>query len=494
MRNRLIIFLLAAVCGASCTDAYGQKWLKKLGKALDTATQILGTDDSKSTSSDAEMTTLAGGMRQTSIPGVSMKITKVEYWGKNVKVRFLMQNTSSDDVVFDPHDIKKAYDANGKDYSVDVAMGSDYVNFGGYSIPAGVSVKGFFEIKEVSRTVKNFKQLKASGNVRVNGKSEGFDYRLENFTVEEPEKNTNADNATCSLPSMYFSVLGCERDGQTVALNMTLKNLNEKAYTIFLNRTEIYDESGNSYNAKIMVNGSETGNYSKIKMEPGIPVNVVALIQNVSSSVSRLALARVTFSNDYYFEVKNQAITATSSSVVSEDAYPIGKADLPMWDLTGKVSKCVWEYAYLTRTYHFSNVGKWTKLDEQAITAQFKDFKRNTRGQITYYSGGDYDYIFSEAYTYNSAGRLTMHTYESPEQKTVTTYTLDDNGRVLGYVEDDEVFENDMSDLTPGKTHTVVSYTYPASSIDAKGNWTKRVAKTDKGDTWTETRTISYYQ
>lgn len=501
MRNRLIICLLAAICGAGCTDAYGQKWLKKLGKALDTANQILGGDNSTSTSSDAGMTTLAGGMKQTSIPGVSMKITKVEYWGKNVKVRFLMQNTSSGDVSFSPDNIRKAYDANGRDYDVNVVMGNDYVPFGGYNIPAGVSVKGFFEIKEVSRTVKNFKQLKASGHIMVNGKFNTFDYRLENFTVAEPEKNTNVDNATCTLPSMYLSVLGCIRDGNTVALCMTLKNLNENAYTIFLNGTEIYDEAGNSYDAKMMVNGSETGHYSNIKLEPGIPVNVVALIQNVSTSVSRLSLARVTFSNDYHFEVKNQAITTaaaqstatSSSSVVSEKAYPLGAADLAMWDLTGKVSKCVWNYASVTRTYNFSTVGKWTKLDGQTITTQFKGFKRNTRGQITYYSGGDYDYTFSEAYAYNTSGRLTKKTYEDPEQKTVTTYTLDAKGRVLGYVEDDEVFENDMSDLPPGKTRTVVSYTYPASSIDAKGNWTKRVAKTNEGYTWTETRTISYY-
>ncbi|MCM1108201.1 MAG: hypothetical protein NC388_03970 [Clostridium sp.] len=140
---------------------------------------------------------------------------------------------------------------------------------------------------------------------------QNFTYSLSNVPVSESAKNTNVDNAVCTLPTMFFTFKSCKRSGNDVELKMTLKNTTERAYSISLNGgSRFYDEDGNTY-APVFSSGQQMSYGNTLTLEPNIPVSVTATIKNVPSSITSLSQARVKFNNDeYYFEVKNQAISA----------------------------------------------------------------------------------------------------------------------------------------------------------------------------------------
>lgn len=68
MKNRFIICLLTCVCGAGCTNAYAQKWLKNLGKVLDKVVEASsGTEKTENTSGN-NTTTSSSPTASTSTP------------------------------------------------------------------------------------------------------------------------------------------------------------------------------------------------------------------------------------------------------------------------------------------------------------------------------------------------------------------------------------------------------------------------------------------
>ena len=88
-------------------------------------------------------------------------------------------------------------------------------------------------------------------------------------------------------------------------------------------------------------------------------------------------------------------------------------------------------------------------------------------------------------FTYNAKGKLAKHTYEDAGMSIVTTFAYGTDGNVSSTI-------SKIEDYNTEKTSTIkVSYTVQAK--DAKGNWTKRLARRTNGSSWVETRTITYY-
>lgn len=339
MNNRLAVCLLALACGAGSTDVYAQKWLKNLGKALDTTVKVLGGDEAKETK-EAEKTAPAtklsnadkapagrtvtpaantvpagnGSCTQTAgIPGMTTKVTRVEHWGEHVLVRFVIQNSLEYEYTTFMDGKSVAYDADGNTYDVWMSVGGRDglgMSSSGFALPTGVPVKGFIQIRNVPARVKQFSQIQLGGRAEQKDGRKEFVYTLENITVADPVKNTNADNAVCSLPNMFLSFQSCQRMGNDVVLKFSLKNQTEVAYGISMQNSTFYDEEGNTYEPVLKAPGLSFGNMT---LQPNIPAVVTATIKNVPSSVTSLSQARVKFSQNrdaYYVEVTNQPISA----------------------------------------------------------------------------------------------------------------------------------------------------------------------------------------
>ena len=318
---------------------YAQKWLKNLGKALDTTVKVLGGDEAKETK-EAEKTAPAtklsnadkapvdrtvtpaantvpagnGSCTQVAgIPGMTVKVTKVEHWGENVLLRFVIQNTQEGEYTTYMDGKKIAYDADGNTYDAWMSVGGRdglAMSSSGFELPTGVPVKGFIQIRNVPARVKKFSRLQLGGRTYQGNDRSDFVYALENITVADPVKNTNADNAVCSLPNMFLSFQSCQRMGNDVVLKFSLKNQTEAAYGISLENSTFYDEEGNTYEPVLKAPGLSFGNMT---LQPNIPAVVTATIKNVPSSVTSLTQARVKFSQNrdaYYVEVANQPISA----------------------------------------------------------------------------------------------------------------------------------------------------------------------------------------
>lgn len=167
------------------------------------------------------------------------------------------------------------------------------------------------------------------------------------------------------------------------------------------------------------------------------------------------------------------------------------QGDLSVFQLKGKVSSCSWNKRYSTETYKFNSAGKWTGMNGNTLAAASVTVKRNSMGKILSYS-----YIVDELfpntyiYKYDSAGKVLSVTLEEPEGGYTETYTYDKNGMITKGVCKSSYIEELGSDNYIEKTITYV-YTYLAT--DAKGNWTKRKVTGSDKESWTETRTIKYF-
>jgi len=180
---------------------------------------------------------------------------------------------------------------------------------------------------------------------------------------------------------------------------------------------------------------------------------------------------------------------AEMATVEATEEVTVGKGDLAMWELTGNVRSCTWKKRFQTNTYGFNQAGKWTHFDNKALSASFTNIKRNAKGKIVSYEGGEYDGAYTEKYTYDATGRVIKYEMECADgSRTYITYTYDEKGRVKSYTDVSEVWEMDAEE--PDRSTTTCTYTY--LQTDAKGNWTKRKGD-DGGESWIETRTIRYY-
>lgn len=180
---------------------------------------------------------------------------------------------------------------------------------------------------------------------------------------------------------------------------------------------------------------------------------------------------------------------------VNKEAMPeketAGKGDLRLFDLVGKVKKCKLKSRYDTTTsWEFDENGMWTKLEGKALKAELTNIKKDSNGRIIGYTQRTEEMEWSTAYTFDkSTGRLKeLHVFGSGEDAR-TTYTYNDAGDMVKIIEKG-TYEEIGADEPENYSETI---TYTIEAKDEAGNWTKRKCKSSNGESFTETRTIEYY-
>ena len=160
------------------------------------------------------------------------------------------------------------------------------------------------------------------------------------------------------------------------------------------------------------------------------------------------------------------------------------QGDLALFDLKGKVKQCTWvnhKAGCLQKGFSktankevitFSQAGRCQKWNDILFAAQGRsgnalhnEIKRDAKGRTVY--GSLYNGFYApgsgeETFGYDAEGKMSSS---------------------ISSIED--MMEDNTSKIT---------VTYQVQNTDAKGNWTKRLAKPSAGASWIEFRTILYYQ
>ena len=299
-------------------DVHAQGFFKKLAKAagevLETAAAISGSNDNSLTSGNAT----------GKIPNVNFQITKCEYWGNGVLVRFLLTNTSSEDleIIIDNSTDDESYVAldenNNKHAFAVVVGGKELTGLGsGYSakLPVGVPVKGYFEIKNVSTNCTTIKSLTFGGRFGIpvtGGCRDKYTYHIGSQTVSYAN-NTNVDNIFLSYPLLNYTYTKAYRNGNNVVLEGTLtnKSISDISMTGLFNdeQSQVYDSEGNSYNVSLVAGSNTVSSfYSASKFPVDIPVKFKVVIENVPTTIHEFSLVKKYFEiggEPYYLQFRN---------------------------------------------------------------------------------------------------------------------------------------------------------------------------------------------
>ena len=245
MKKILMVALTMFLAFVSVQDVAAQGFWKKLGKAAEKVLNSVDTSNSTTSSSLSSST----NSNQSSVPsktgvgsvftfdGISVKITDCEHWGDDVIVRVLMTNNNSsevqvstDNVVGDPG----AVDPDGASHRLECHLSS-----GTWSservLPAGVPVKGYFKILNYDKKYTTIPVFKFVFNTPQHaGVHNILKFEAKNLPVTLA-KNTNFSNIYCSLPTLYVQYNNCTRVGNTVNVNVVLKNLTNSEQEIDFN-------------------------------------------------------------------------------------------------------------------------------------------------------------------------------------------------------------------------------------------------------------------
>ena len=299
-------------------DVHAQGFFKKLAKAagevLETAAAISGSNDNSSTSGNAT----------GKIPNVNFQITKCEYWGNGVLVRFLLTNTSSEDleIIINNSSDDESYVAldenNNKHAFAVVVGGKELTGLGsGYSakLPAGVPVKGYFDINNVSTSCTTIKSLTFGGRFGIpetGGSKDYYTYHIGSQTITFAN-NTNGDNIFLSYPPLNYTYTKAYRNGNNVVLEGTLtnKSVSEISMTGLFNdeQSQVYDSEGNSYNVSLVAGSNTVSSfYSASKFPVDIPVKCKVVIENVPTTIHEFSLVKKYFEiggEPYYLQFRN---------------------------------------------------------------------------------------------------------------------------------------------------------------------------------------------
>lgn len=185
------------------------------------------------------------------------------------------------------------------------------------------------------------------------------------------------------------------------------------------------------------------------------------------------------------------AATTTENKEATPEKETVGKGDLRLFDLIGKVKKCKLKSRYDTTTsWEFDENGMWTKLEGKALKAELTNIKKDSEGRIVSYTQRAEEMEWSTAYTFDkSTGRVKeQHVFGSGEDAR-TTITYNDAGDIVKSTENG-TYEEIGADEPENYSETI---TYTIEAKDEAGNWTKRKCKSSNGESFTETRTIEYY-
>lgn len=313
MKAKTIIGMALVLSSLSVQNANAQ-FFKKLGKVagalLDATTESSKTsNNSNSSSSDTK----------GYIPHIDFKVTSCEYWGDEVLLRFIVNNTSTSDITFRPFwgEINDAYatDDNNNIHAISFNVGGED-SWGGElfkTLPAGVPVKGFISIKKVSTSCRFIKSVRFGGIVEDGKNNQKFSYTIGSNAIKMPS-NTNADNIFVSLPILQYNLNRVYRDktGKNVIVDATVKNIGTDAFKLAASDGSghaVYDSEGNSYKHTMTIGGKSIDNWDGVTLQPDIPMKALITIPNVPSNIHEFSIIKhrtVCGDNYYDIQIKNQ--------------------------------------------------------------------------------------------------------------------------------------------------------------------------------------------
>jgi hypothetical protein len=163
------LFCLMALMMLGAADAYSQKWLKKIGKALDDVNEVLGGTTSTTTTisptkSSANISASDGAFRiVTNHPDFKIKVTRCEASGKTCVIDLILENIGSNDVYFRVFSGQMAFDDEANQYdssTMKMAFGnlSDW-GYNSFTLRAGVPMKARLQIESVPESVQTFRRI-----------------------------------------------------------------------------------------------------------------------------------------------------------------------------------------------------------------------------------------------------------------------------------------------------------------------------------------------
>lgn len=297
---RKLLFVCSLVLGFAAVQPVNAQFLKKMGKALGSALSASSTSSSSSSSSSS------------AIPHTKFVVTAYEYWGENVLIRFVVTNTSSENIDFEIGKVE-AIDDKGRSHEVNIEVPNPKFCRDCTALPPGVPVKCYFVIKNVSNTCKSISRVSFSGDV-----SEGVGPKIlpyKDYVISSRDilyaQNTNASNIFCSHPLLQYNLNSVEREGNDVLVNATVKNVCDEVLKISSchDSSMVFDDEGNSYKMEATLAGNDF--YWGKEVPSNVPLKLQLVIKNVPARIKNFSLIKYIFSSQSYnypIEIKNQAI------------------------------------------------------------------------------------------------------------------------------------------------------------------------------------------
>lgn len=316
-----VLFLSFANVQGIQAQGFFKQLFEAAGAILeDTPSGSSSTSGSSSSNSGSSSSGKASGY----IPNVSFKVTECEHWGDGVLVRFILTNTSSEDIEIcikessdDDGHTYVAYDENDNRLSyVPVVGGKQLTGLGdGYcaKLPAGVPVKGYFDIRNVPASKTKIKRLFFAGRVGKDlehNSGKEYSYQTGEQTITYA-KNTNRENIFLSVPIVNYAYTKAYRSGNDVVLEGTLTNKGASDMNMRSpysdDNSSIYDSEGNAYKAYIMVGSNELSAFSDTKLPADIPVKCKVVVKNVPATIHEFSIVKKYFEigDPYYLQFKN---------------------------------------------------------------------------------------------------------------------------------------------------------------------------------------------
>lgn len=328
MKAKFIIVLLALLTCGGVQDVSAQKWLKALGSIADA---VLGDDSSSNSSSSSSSSRSSSKSRKSSsasssaMKKINVTLTDaVRYGTQCVRVGFLMENTSTDNL----NVILKATRATwgGNEYypnatlvgncGFDYLMSTDYemhITYASHRIPAGAKVKGYFYFCGATEDVTYIDKIAFKAYFQSSSDN-GYSFDRDNAVGEEIETKmlpgiaikdytpSNINDCYCTNPDVRLTVNSLQRSGTTVTLSYTITNTG-KILNCFFDDWSAYDENGTAYNAPtapvrgldITMNSKLLWSSSILKFAPGASATFKLKITDVPQSVKSFSLIRIPF-------------------------------------------------------------------------------------------------------------------------------------------------------------------------------------------------------
>lgn len=160
--------------------------------------------------------------------------------------------------------------------------------------------------------------------------------------------------------------------------------------------------------------------------------------------------------------------------------------DLAFFELHGHVKNFKMKYKEHERTFNFNEDGTIISVDNIALGEDVPyeewDFPRINKENDLICSISTIDGL--NEFSWRDGRPFKEEAYGEGPFHTISTFEFDNQGRKIK-----ENVENEFEEETENFT---ISYTY--TEEDDHGNWTKRVKTWNSGDSYQETRTITYYK